>query len=310
MGLPLRYRSFLALLFFFPRSVFASEWLVADSGMAMASHANPDSFSSIAYQPALIALVPKYQIAAAGGLGFEEIQNPSWNVGGAAVDSNSPVSAGFLYGRYLRSNSEELQLPGWRLPDQELSMNLLTTDLGGAVGISFAQRTSSLGVSLLYSSNKGDQRETQERLNVTLSAGLRLFDQLLMGVALTDLGDRFEQRGVDVGIRWGPLDPSLVKRLGSQYHDLPFRSLGGLELDFFVSDNGQLERLGVSADCFVFDVLTLRTGILFEQEEGFEWQSPQLGIGAGVGTETSIFEYSLRYNQGFQEHLLGIRVRL
>ena len=88
---------------------------------------------------------------------------------------------------------------------------------------------------MLYSSNKGDQRETQERLNVTLSAGLRLFDQLLMGVALTDLGDRFEQRGVDVGIRWGPLDPSLVKRLGSQYHDLPFRSLGGLELDFFVT---------------------------------------------------------------------------
>ena len=278
--------------------------------MGMVSHANPDSYSSIVYQPALVALVPKYQVAVAGGIGFEEITSPDWTVGAAAVDSNSPISMGLVYGRYLQGNSDEIQLPGWRLPDEELSMNLLTTDVGGSLGVSFAQRTTSLGVSLLYRSNKGDQRETQEQLNVTVSAGGRLFDQLLIGVALTDLGDRFDQRGLDVGMRWGPLDPSLVKRLGSQYHDLPFRSLGGIEVDLFVPESGGLGRIGFSADCFVFDLLTLRSGVLFNHETSTGWQNPQLGFGAGVGTETSIFEYAIRHQQGFQEHLLGVRIRL
>ena len=132
----------------------------------------------------------------------------------------------------------------------------------------------------------------------------------MIGVALTDLGSRFDERGIDMGIRWGPLDPSLVKRLGSQYHDLPFRSLGGIEVDLFVPENGGLGRVGFSADCFVFDLLTLRSGVMFHHEDSTGWEEPQIGVGAGIGTETSVFEYAIRYQQGYQEHLLGLRIRL
>ena len=116
-----------------------------------------------------------------------------------------------LYGRYLQ-RVEQTQLPelgGCRIKN---SADLLA-DVGGSLGVSLRSEHLHWEFRCSIRSNKGDRQGTQEQLNVTVSAGGRLFDQLFVGVALTDLGDRFDQ-GLDVGIRWEPLDPSLVKQFG------------------------------------------------------------------------------------------------
>ena len=86
-----------------------------------------------------------------------------------------------------------------------------------------------------------------------------------------------------------------------------FVRLAALSWISLFQKSGGFERIGVSGDCFVFDMLTLRSGVMFNHDKLTGWQEPQLGFGIGLGTETSILErwssLPARFSRAFRSGL-------
>ena len=260
----------------------------SDISLGQASHIHPDSFSSIRYQPASLVLVPKYQVGAGIGMTIPEF---TWGFGVGAVDSNQgPLTLGVLYDRQIQSNEDPQNLPGWKLPNEEISLTETTTTLGGASAISFAERRFSLGSSLLYHTNSTPS-QLEQRYEWNLSGAVFcLAEQVLMGIALQNLlpEDLDKKETIIEGsFRWGPLNPMLLNK--TIYDGSPFRSYGGFEVDISTNTSLELQHIGMSADIRM-DLISVRGGATWKPQFDDPWT-----YGTGLGLMLKIQLLNMLY---------------
>ena len=286
----------------------AFNYSTSDISLGMASHIHPDSFSSIRYQPASLVLVPKYQVGM--GIGMT-VPNFTWGVGAGAVDSNQgPLTLGVFYDKSTQKNEDPQNLPGWKLPSQEISMIETNTTLGGATAISFAQRKLSLGTSLIYLTSTTPSQSIQI-YEWNISAAACLAEQFLMGIGIQNLLPRnFDNKEsiIEGSFRWGPLNPLLVNNI--KYSGSPFRSYGGFEVDISANTSLQLEHVGVSGDLRI-DLISVRGGATWMNKSE---NNVKYGFGFGIDAENSTVEYALQIEPNidatYQSHILGLKLRL
>jgi hypothetical protein len=286
----------------------AFNYSTSDISLGQASHINPDSFSPIRYQPASLVLIPKYQVG--GGIGVR-LPDFTWGFGIGAIDSNQgPLTLGVFYDRSTKQNNDPQNLPGWKLPDEEISMTETSTTLGGATAISFAQRKLSLGTSLMYLTNNTPS-QNQQNYEWNVSAGACLAEQLLMGISFQNLlpQDLDNKESIIEGsVRWGPLNPMLLNSI--RYSGGPFRSYGGFEIDISSNTAFEIQHIGLGGD-FRVDLISIRGGATWNNVDSSQWL---YGLGFGVDAENSTVEYALQIqptaNQIYQSHIIGLKLRL
>ena len=300
--------SFWSVFGLFISDVHAFDTSPSDISLGRASHIHPDSFSAIRYQPASLVLVPKYQVGAGIGMTIPEF---TWGFGVGAVDSNQgPMTLGIFYDRKIQSNDDPQNLPGWKLPDEEISLTETTTTLGGASAISFAQRQFSLGGSFLYLTNS-TSRQLEQRYELNLSSAACLAEQVLLGLSLQNvLPENFDNAPaiIEGSFRWGPLNPVLLNK--NVYNGSPFRSYGGFEIDVSTNTSFELQHVGMSADIRI-DLISIRAGAIWFPQSTQSWN---YGAGIGIDAENSTIEYALQLHtmttQIYQSHIIGLKLRL
>ncbi|NOY24912.1 MAG: hypothetical protein GXP62_03480 [Oligoflexia bacterium] len=117
----------------------------ADStAMGGVTRASLRSSASVLTDPAVLALTPRYELQASGGLGPDSLLG----LKAYALDSSTgPIALGIGY-EYdhsvpATSNSD---LPGWLAVDDDLSNESVKTVFGGGLGTSFGDRRLGLGL--------------------------------------------------------------------------------------------------------------------------------------------------------------------
>jgi hypothetical protein len=306
------WRSSFAFFLFLHSSsanAFGLDWSPSDMSLADVSTVHPDSMGAIRWNPAVLALLPRYQI----GAGAFIDQDLNWEVGAAAMDSTEgPIAMGLLVTRRIAAwDPSPDDRPGWKLPEQEFSGAMVQSLIGGSLGISFGNRAMGLGIGGFYRNDVTDYDLSQHAVELNTGFGFRVWDQLIVGLSAEDLLNRSNGRALDTGIRWGPLEPSMAAGLPAKYQDLPFRSMGGLELDarLGLEEEAFLDWVGCSGDVLVADYLSVRGGWKWSNVE----KNSLFGFGLGLDSENAIIEYALELSVdgGFQHmHSIGLRLRL
>jgi hypothetical protein len=305
--------SLLSLAFWSVFGLFSSQahafkYSSSDISLGQASHIHPDAFSAIRYQPASLVLIPKYQVG--GGVGIS-LPDLTWGVGVGAIDSNQgPLTLGVFYDRSTQKNEDPQNLPGWKLPNEDISMTETHTTLGGATAISFAQRQFSIGTSFLYLTTTTPSQNLQ-LYEWNISTGACLAEQLLMGLSLQNLLPQDldkKETLIEGSMRWGPLNPLLLNNI--RYNGSPFRSYGGFEIDVSSNTSFALQHIGLSAD-FRVDLVSIKGGATWKNQDLDQWL---YGFGLGIDAENSTVEYALQISpsseQVYQNHIIGLKLRL
>ena len=101
--------------------------------LADISRSNLDLFSSTRYSAAVLPLVGRYQIAAAGLAQFNQTNFEDWRINASAIDLNTgPIAMG-AFSQYStgKDDLEGAALPGWKLPEESLERDFSDLIVGG-----------------------------------------------------------------------------------------------------------------------------------------------------------------------------------
>lgn len=258
----------------------ASPDTVAQGGTA---RADVDGLASIVVAPALLPLVPRYQLQ--GGVLF----GPDKRIGvrAYAVDSNTgPVTLGLAY-HYDHSvpQSSDEELPGWVLPDEDLSNEKASTRLAGTIGTSFVDRR--IGVALGVSWLQSESRFADKRswLNGSFSvAGAAGVERQLVGSVTAD---NLLTPGSD--------DDPLTFGIGAGYRPVPvFGLFGQLDLVTGAFDGPVDIGFGAGAEGVLADVVSLRGGFRRDAERASDLAT----AGLGVHSENVALDYAAEFVVG------------
>jgi len=285
-----------------------------DTGMAGAVRAHPDALLPLRISPAMLSIVPRYQVGVSGYM--DDNLDNGFAIG--AVDSTQgPVSLGVLFVQnQISSGLDTDQLPGWKRPDEEFETEAVDSIMGGSLAISFLNRLWGLGVGVFYHGYKTDIAQTTNAFEVNLSSAWKMAEQLSFTMGVTDSFDMSDGRAFEAGMRWGILE---VGDGGPPWQDCRsvsdqkiYRSSGGLSVDYKGSLNGDASG-DYWATGFDFPMscnVNLRGG--FQQrisEErrvyglGLSWDNTQFNIGYDL-------QLSPVGDAVEQRHLIGLRFRL
>lgn len=276
--------------------------LPADDSMANITMAQPDALGAIRSAPGILALLPKYQVAGGGGWSSE----PRRHISVSAVDSsNGPFALGLDFTRHQGSPvAQSGDLPGWHLPNQDFDNVETEIVAGGAAGLSFANRTSSLALGGHYIARRTTYTQDLDAFELTASGGLHLQEQIIMSATARDLLQSQGPVHLGSAFRWGPTDTS--------FRGSAFRSYGGVEVDvdtFVDLDGVSLNYVGVSGDLLITDSFILRSGYRFDD------YSHNIGAGFAIDNTSVGLEYGgqVGLKEGLilsHSHSIGVRIRL
>lgn len=276
--------------------------LSADDALAHISMAQPDALGAIRTAPAILPLLPRYQVAVGGGWSSDPLRRIVLN----AVDSsNGPVALGLNFRRTRgKPEANTADLPGWYRPGQSFSNETSEVVAGGSGAVSFANRQRSIGIGTHYIGRRGTFTEDVDIFEFTASGGLHIKEQLLMTVTGRDVLQNNGPVHIGTGIRWGPTDTS--------FNGSPFRSYGGIEfnVDTLLDQDGyKMGYWGISGDVLLTDMFILRSG--YRQESDIQ----AIGVGFAIDNISYGFEIgSLLYlnEEGLSRHShsAGLRIRL
>lgn len=276
--------------------------LAADDSLANITMAQPDALGAIRTAPAIMPLLPKYQVALGGGWSSDPLRRISLS----AIDSsNGPVALGLDFKRTNGTpNADTQDLPGWYRPNQEFNNETSEIVAGGAAAVSFANRQRSIGLGGHYIGRRTTFTEDVNIFELTASGGLHIKEQLLVTLTTRDILQNDGPVHIGSGIRWGPTDTS--------FNGSPFRSYGGLELnvDTELDSNGyRIGYWGLSGDLLATEAFILRTGYRNAQGQNL------LGTGFAIDNVSFGFEYGALLQLtpdgvGTHSHIVGCRIRL
>ena len=280
-----------------------------DMGMASISRAHADSIMPVRRMPSTLSLIPRYQAEAAAYL----YPSLDWGASiGAADSTQGPIALGLLYQREtLQYGLDPSLLPGWKLPGEEVEQVSVHSLVGASLGISFLNRSLSLGVGGFYFGTASDLNVLTHAFELNASMGAKFVDQVILGVGMVDALDSVDGRSVEFGIRWGLLDDSgpLWKRCMDS-SDVYYSS-GGLEVDGGYSLRDSMPAfVGVAGDIPLDCNLSLRGGY----QRNFLDQEHIFGAGISFDQVFSAFGYDVQLipsEQGIEHrHLVSFRFRL
>ena len=276
--------------------------LAADDALANITMAQPDALGAIRTAPAMMPLLPRYQVAVGAGWSSDPLKRISLS----AIDSsNGPVALGLNFKRTNGTPTANSQdLPGWHRPNQDFDNESSEIVAGGAAAISFANRQRSIGLGGQYIGRRTTFTDNVDIFELTASGGLHIKEQLLVTFNGRDILQSDGPVHIGSGIRWGPTDTS--------FNGSPFRSYGGVEfnVDTELDSNGyRLGYWGVSGDLLASEALILRAG--YRNAEG----QNLLGAGFAVDNVSFGFEYGALLQLGSDglgnhSHVVGCRIRL
>jgi len=255
------------------------------------------SLAGMVDSPASLALRSRYDVAGTAGMGGG--QGVTWQAG--VVDSTAgPIAVGVGMWRHAETaTAVGGEMPGWRLPDEDLSNPRQETRVAGALGVTDVARLLSFGVSVTY--DYGQSRFGGEGRQVHSAASLaaRVADGWRLASGVSGLG-LWATEGTEVHTA-----PTAFLGLGG---DLAAGLIVGLDATRALDSEGRMElRAGVEG--FVRPELSLRAG------SSWDGTDVVLATGVGLGGRGSGWDLGARtvlgeLDWGRTEVALGLRMAL
>ncbi|MEC7986053.1 MAG: hypothetical protein VX278_12895 [Myxococcota bacterium] len=305
----LRRTIFVLCAIYSPSALALDGNFALDMGMASISRAHADSLLPVRRMPSTLSLIPRYQVEGAAYL----YPSLDWGASiGAADSTQGPVALGLVYQREsLQYGLDSSLLPGWKLPGEEVEQLSVHSLVGASMGISFLNRSLSLGVGGFYFGTASDLNVLTHAFELNLSMGAKFADQVILGVGLVDALDAVDGSSLEFGVRWGLLDASgpLWKRCMDD-SDVYYSS-GGLEVDAGYSlRDGVPAFVGVAGDLPLDCYVSIRGGY----QRDFLAQDNIFGAGISFDQIFSAIGYDVQLipaEDGLEHrHLVSFRFRL
>lgn len=241
------------------------------------SRANVRSGAAVLTAPAVLPLVPRYQIQASGLVGPDALLG----VRAYALDSNTgPVALGLAYHYdHAVPQTSESDLPGWVLPDDTLENELGRTVFGGGLATSFADRRVGLGVTLAWNQRATRFTELERWMQggVSLAGRVGPEDMLVLAVAADNLFVPSKE-----------VDP-LTFGGGLAYRPVPaFALLGQLDVETGAFDGPAQVGFGGGVEVDAAQVVAIRGGF----QRDVDRDSDLLTAGLGGHGEQAALDYA------------------
>ena len=290
------------LLLALPLPALGADALQADAlGQGGTTRADLDGVSSVVDAPALLALRPRYDVQAGGGLGPDKERL----LQAAAMDSRTgPVALGLTAVRKTHTPSTlSKDLPGWQIPGDDTSNPHTELLLGGALAGAWFDRHLGVGVGVFYAGETSRYTEDEHHVEATASVAGRIGEVLTMGVSGQNL--------VPGGPEWLPLSVGGGARADVQ--DV-FGVAVDVVADLESGDSGPTLLLGAGLDGVIAEALVLRGGYRLNQLDDVGSLTFGLGATGANGGLDYAMEVGVHGSGSLglagSRHLLALRIRL
>lgn len=275
----------------------ADPTLPAELAAGGASRADPDSLTAVATSPAMIAMSRRYSLDLAGRFGSEREQ--TWQA--AVSDSmTGPVAMGvlFSYNRTIPEVASAGELPGWKLPDEQLESKRMRMSVGGALAGAWLDEVVGLGVNVFYHRTASSYVEADNAVDVGASLSVMLAPDLYLSAVAENVvpHQTFTDAPFRVGggLRWAP-----ERRSG-----IGLDLMGDLD-----AAGGPALIVNTGGSIYVAERLWLAGG--FESDGTLARNRATAGIGAG--TDKAVLRYTFAAPVGSpdgfsSQHAIGLRI--
>lgn len=261
-----------------------------------AVRADPQSLTSIATSPAMMAMDRRYSLDLAGRFGSQRELT-----GQAAISDSmtSRVALGllFAYNRTIPERPPASELPGWKLPDEDLESRRHRLSVGGGIAGAWLDRKLALGANVFYHHTSTTYQEGGGVVDLGASLGLRLADPVVLAVVAENVVPHadFDDAPARVGggLRWTPDGRS------------------GMEVDL-LSDldaaGGPALVVNTGARAWVAEKYELAAGYSHEAGPGRNLITAGLGAGNAQGVLRYTFAAPVGVETFSSQHAVGLRI--
>ncbi len=241
------------------------------------SRANLSSPAGMLTAAATLPLSSRYEIQAAGLLGPDKLVG----VRAYAMDSSTgPVALGLSYHYdHWVPQTEDADLPGWVLPDDDLSNEQGRTTFGGGLATSFAERRVGLGLSLMWNNAASRFGDLQQWLTGGLSLAGRFGEEEQLVVSLA--ADNMLTPGRD--------DSPLTFGFGASTRPVPaFGVFGQVDAVTGAFDRPVDLGLGLGVEGVAAEVVAVRAGLRRDPDR----RSDVVTMGIGARSDQMSIDYA------------------
>ena len=275
----------------------ADPTLPAELGQGGAHRADPQSLTAVATAPAMIAMDRRYSVDVAGRFGSQREQ--TWQA--AISDSmTSPVALGvlFAYNRTIPDDTSPGELPGWKLPSEDLESKRMRMSVGGALAAAWLDEVVAAGINVFYHRTASTFVEANNAIDGGANVAVMLANDVYLSVVAENI---LPHKGFDDapfrtggGLRWAP------------------QKRGGLELDVLTdldATGGPALILNGGGSAWLAEKIWLAGGYELNRATGIDRAS----AGFGFGSDRAVLRYTFATpiggtDDGFQsQHAVGLR---